>query len=72
MIGEEIRKSYIGKKVEILIEEKQNDGYWKGHTKNYIYVGIKSKEKDIKNKIVRVTIEENRQELLIGEIEAFT
>ena len=67
IVGEEIRNTYIGRKVEVLIEEKQNDGYWKGHTKNYIYVGIKSKEKDIKNKIIYVTIKENRKDQLIGE-----
>lgn len=70
-MGEEIRNTYIGRKIEVLIEEKQNDGYWKGHTKNYIYVGIKSKE-NIKNEIVHVTIKENRQEELIGENEKST
>lgn len=66
-IGEEIRNTYIGKKVEVLIEEKQNDGYWKGHTKNYICALVKSTEKDIKNEIVCVTIRKNIQEGVIGE-----
>jgi len=57
--------SYLGQIVEVLIEQKK-DGYWVGHTTNYLEVGIKDdniKENDILN--VRLTQLMNG--ILIGE-----
>lgn len=47
----EYNKQYCEKKVEVLIEEKENDEY-KGHTANYILVKIKDENSsiEIKNK----------------------
>ena len=45
-------KKYLGKEVEVLIEEKKGEIY-KGHTSNYIMVECGSKE-NIENKIVTV------------------
>ena len=45
-------KKYINKQVEVLFEEQKN-GYYKGHTNNYILVYCKS-NKDINNKIKKV------------------
>ena len=42
---------YVGKEVEILCEEEKN-GYYQGHTKNYIVAILKSDE-NIENQIVR-------------------
>ena len=42
---------YIGKEVEILCEEEKN-GYYQGHTKNYILATIKSNE-NLENKILK-------------------
>lgn len=64
-IGEEINKTYIGRKVDVLIEEKEGI-YYKGHTKNYIYVIVETDKVDIKNKIIQVTIEENQDNMLFG------
>ena len=47
---EEYNKDYIGKKVEILFEEKKN-GYFQGHTKNYILALYKTEE-NIENHIL--------------------
>lgn len=41
-------KSYIGKEIEVLVEEKE-DGYYKGHTDNYILAKIKCKDEDNNN-----------------------
>ena len=55
----EYNKSYIGKEVEVLFEERKN-GYYKGHTKNYILVYLPEKDipkkykEKIENKIVNV------------------
>ena len=55
----EYNKTYIGKEVEVLFEERK-DGFYKGHTKNYILVYLpekdipkKNKEK-IENKVIKV------------------
>ena len=47
----EYNKKYINKEVEVLIEEKK-DGYYRGHTKNYILAYIKSDE-NLENKIIK-------------------
>ena len=53
-------KSYIGKEVEVLFEEEKN-GYYQGHTKNYILALCKT-NKDLENQIIKLKctdIEEN-------------
>ena len=47
-------QSYIGKDIDVLIEEKEGD-FYKGHTGNYILSKVKSDE-DIVNKIVKVRV----------------
>lgn len=64
--GIEYNKEYIGKKVEVLFEEKKN-GYFEGHTKNYIMVKVKT-DKDISNKIKEVKIIKQDKLELIGTI----
>jgi threonylcarbamoyladenosine tRNA methylthiotransferase MtaB len=58
MLGKEIRKNflnrYIGKKVEILVEEYK-DGYLYGYTTNYIMVKVKG-EKTLCQKIQEVEL----------------
>ena len=49
----EYNETYINKEVEVLIEEKKN-GYYRGHTKNYILAYIKSDE-ELENKIIKAT-----------------
>ena len=47
----EYNKTYVGKEVEVLIEEKK-DEYYKGHTQNYILAYIKS-DKNLENTIIK-------------------
>ena len=61
-------KQYIGKTVEVLFEEKDDKGYFKGHTKNYILVKTKS-NKNLENNIVAVKIEDAEIENIIGKVE---
>ena len=63
-IQDEYNKSYIGKTVKVLVEEK-TEGYYKGHTDNYLYVNIKSDD-DIENKMADVLIESKKNENLYG------
>ena len=62
---EEYCKSYVGKTVSVLFEEKVGK-FYKGHTANYIIVKMESDE-DVSNKIVDVKIEKNDGIELIGE-----
>jgi len=62
-------ESYVGKEVQVLFEE-ENDGYYKGHTANYIMVKIKSEE-DISNRILDVKIIGRDKLELIGKKDMF-
>ena len=65
---EKYNKEYIGKTVEVLFEEKQ-DEYIKGHTENYLVVSVKSDEiNKYHNKILKVEIKGYMEETLIGKI----
>jgi len=59
-------EKYIGKEVEVLFEEKQ-DEFWIGHTRNYMVVKVKS-DKDLENEIITTKVLENQGEELIGKI----
>lgn len=68
----EYNESYIGKTVKVLFEEYKN-GYFKGHTANYIMVNAKGKKEDEENvidRILNVKILENDKKAieLLGEI----
>ena len=62
------QKSYLGKKVEVLFEEKDGE-FFKGHTENYIMVKAKSKE-DLSNKIVEAEIKQVDEKTLemVGDV----
>lgn len=67
---EEYLKDYVGKTVEVLFEEMDKDGFYKGHTANYIMVKVKS-DKDISGKILKVRVIESLKTELIGEQESY-
>lgn len=56
----EFMSEYINKEMEVLFERLEN-GYYEGHTRNYIKVLCKS-DKDISNELVRVRLTE-----IVGE-----
>ena len=63
-------KSFIGKKVTVLIEErKQADGLLKGHSEHYIPVRIDA-ESSLQNQLVSVVIKEAQKNELIGCLES--
>ena len=62
----EYNKEYIGKEAEVLFEEKKN-GFFEGHTKNYIRVKLKTNE-ELYDKIRNVKIIEQENLELIGTI----
>ena len=68
-LSNENQKQYnqnlIGKDVEVLFEEKNKEGYYKGHTQNYILVEYKTDE-ELENKIVKVNVKKAEIEYVIG------
>lgn len=66
-------QSYIGKTVKVLFEEFE-DGFFKGHTTNYMMVKVAGEEEQsdkFVNKILNVKIKENNDETreLVGSVE---
>lgn len=66
-------QSYIGKTVKVLFEEFE-DGFFKGHTTNYMMVkvaGVEGQSDKFVNKILDVKIRENNDETreLVGSVE---
>lgn len=49
-----INQKYIGKEVEVLLEEREGE-YLKGHTTNYMVVKMKTNE-NLENTIQKVTV----------------
>lgn len=65
---EEYNKKYIGKILEVLIEEKEGE-YIKGHTENYLLVKAKSQEiEKYHNQLVEIKVLGNNKEELMGKI----
>ena len=60
----EFNNKYIGKELEVLFEEKQ-DEFWTGHTKNYMVVKMKS-ENNLENKVLKVKINSVNNEALFA------
>ncbi len=63
---EEYQKQYIGKQVEVLLEDREGE-YIKGHTTNYMVVKVKT-EKELENTVQRMTITDTENLELIGEL----
>ena len=62
---EKYLENYVGKVVEVLFEQKEN-GYYKGHTANYLVVNAKGK--NLENKLIKVKIDNYNKLELYGEI----
>lgn len=65
--GEEQNRTYIGKELDVLFEEKDGK-YIKGHTTNYIMVYVETDDTTIQNSIRKVKITEVMEENLVGKL----
>lgn len=65
-IQNDYNKEYVGKEVEVLFEERENE-YIKGHTNNFIVVKVKEKQ-NIENKILKVEITGIEGQELLGKL----
>ncbi len=62
----EIKESYIGKEMKILIEEEK-EGYYLGYSENYLRVKIIKRDVRERNNELKVKIISVNKEMLIGE-----
>lgn len=63
----EYNENYIGKKLKVLYEEKDEEGFYKGHTNNYLLVKTKS-DKNLENIVLETLIENYEIGNVIGKI----
>ena len=54
-LSDDFKRSYLGREVEVLFEEKKGN-FYVGHTKEYIMVGMKSEE-NLEGKIVKTVLD---------------
>ncbi|MBQ2891750.1 MAG: tRNA (N(6)-L-threonylcarbamoyladenosine(37)-C(2))-methylthiotransferase MtaB [Bacilli bacterium] len=59
-------QKFINTNMEVLIEQKKN-GYWYGHTSNYLEVKIPDRDIDLTNKIVNVKLVKIVNNCILGE-----
>lgn len=63
---EEFMKKNVGKVVEVLFENRKENGYTEGHTTNYITV--EAEREDLENTVRKVKIEGIEREILVGKV----
>ncbi|MDP0493670.1 MAG: tRNA (N(6)-L-threonylcarbamoyladenosine(37)-C(2))-methylthiotransferase MtaB [Fusobacterium sp. JB021] len=63
--GEKIRRKYIGEKLNVLIEERKEDGFYYGYSENYLRVKICGNNLKVNDEL-EIKIEKLEKELLIG------
>ena len=39
-LSREVKEEYIGRRLGVLLEERADDGHWRGWSENYIYIGV--------------------------------
>lgn len=61
----EYQTKHLGQEVECLIEQKKN-GYWIGHTSNYLEVAIVDEKFDLTNQVIKVKLENIKNNIIIG------
>ena len=61
-----LRNEYVGKKMSVLLEKRENEETIHGHTANFLPVKVLSKDL-ANNDITEVKLVENTPEGLIGE-----
>lgn len=59
-------EKYRGKEVEVLFEEEK-DGFYQGHTKNYLLIAGKSKQ-NLENKVIKVKCVDSNMDYIFAEI----
>ncbi len=64
----EFMNKYIGKEVQVLFETTDKDGFFEGHTSNYIKVLVRT-DKNLSNQLINVKLTEIKcEETMYGEL----
>ena len=66
-LGEKFISSFVGKEMDVLFESKDHNGFWEGHTTNYIKVKARNND-ELENVIRKVRITKAFAEEAEGEI----
>lgn len=70
-VGALLKQSYseqfLRRPLEVLVESRDNEGYYWGHTPNYLKVKFRSGERDLAGKFRTVQGIENQQGIIIGK-----
>lgn len=61
-----IKRSFVGKELEVLVEERADTGRWRGYSENYIDVQLYDVQALQPGQIVKVEIKEARKDYLLG------
>lgn len=64
---EEQNKTYIGKEVDVLLEEPDGE-YVKGHTTNYMMIYVRKNNQLIENNLKKIKIVQVNRDNIIGEV----
>ena len=64
---EEQNKTYIGKEVDVLLEEPDRE-YVKGHTTNYMMIYVRKNNQLIENNLKKIKIVQVNRDNIIGEV----
>ena len=66
-LGEKFINSFVGKEMDVLFERMDNNGFWEGHTTNYIKVKARNND-NLENVIKKVRITKAYAEEAEGEV----
>ena len=67
ILTKEFNDKFVGKTLDVLFEQKNEDGFFEGHTSNYIKVFVKP-QNNIQNTILPVYMEYEKDEILYGKL----
>ncbi len=70
-LGEETKRNFaekfLGKPLEVLVENKDSNGYYQGHTGNFLLVKFSGEKRNLAGKIVSVMAETNENGVIFGK-----
>ena len=61
-----IKQSFVGQELQVLVEERADNGRWRGYSENYLDVQLYDEKQLQPGQIVKVKIQEARKDYLLG------
>ncbi|HHU33017.1 MAG TPA: MiaB/RimO family radical SAM methylthiotransferase, partial [Clostridia bacterium] len=69
-LKEKFAQSFLGQKLDVLVEQQTKDGLWEGHTPNYLKVCFEAPQDDLRGKILPVKLIEYAGDFILGEVKS--